>query len=162
MPIRPGKIASDGRSLLTRPEVANALSDGSGEDEAYSPGFFGKNYRYAKKLSDGSILIVSCNTLDIFTLMNEFSVVLVFMCVLIYLLTAVIAKRLTENIVAPIEQISFTEIDKQCSPYEELQPFISKIAYQSREIKHQTERVERQKLRLQAVSDSMNEGACGA
>ena len=153
-----GKIASDGRSLLTRPEVANALSDGSGEDEAYSPGFFGKNYRYAKKLSDGSILIVSCNTLDIFTLMNEFSVVLVFMCVLIYLLTAVIAKRLTENIVAPIEQISFTEIDKQCSPYEELQPFISKIAYQSREIKHQTERVERQKLRLQAVSDSMNEG----
>lgn len=153
-----GKIASDGHSLLTRPEVANALSDGSGEDEAYSPGFFGKNYRYAKKLSDGSILIVSCNTLDIFTLMNEFSVVLVFMCVLIYLLTAVIAKRLTENIVAPIEQISFTEIDKQCSPYEELQPFISKIAYQSREIKHQTERVERQKLRLQAVSDSMNEG----
>ena len=153
-----GQIASDGRSLLTRPEVANALADGSGEDEAYSPGFFGKNYRYAKKLSDGSILIVSCNTLDIFTLMNEFSVVLVFMCVLIYLLTAIIAKRLTENIVAPIEQISFTEIDKQCSPYEELQPFISKIAYQSREIKHQTERVERQKLRLQAVSDSMNEG----
>ena len=43
--------------------------------------------------------------------MNEFSVVLVFMCVLMYLLTAIIAKRLTENIVAPIEQISFTEID---------------------------------------------------
>lgn len=153
-----GTITNGKEPLDKRPEFLKAKENGSGENETYTPGFIGKVYSYARTLSDGSILIVSCDTLDIFTLMSEFSVVLVFMCVLIYLFTAIIAKRLTENIVAPIEKTSFAEIDEQRSPYEELEPFISKIAYQSREIKRQMERVKRQKLRLQAVSDSMNEG----
>lgn len=153
-----GAITKGYEKLTERPEVILADKNGRGEDEAYMSGFIGKVYSYAITLSDGSILIVSCDTLDIFTLMSEFFVVLVFMCLLIYLLTAVISKRLTENIVAPIANTSFAEIDEQRSPYEELKPFISMISYQNREIKHQVERVKRQKLRLQAVSESMNEG----
>lgn len=153
-----GAITKGYEKLTERPEVILADKNGRGEDEAYMSGFIGKVYSYAITLSDGSILIVSCDTLDIFSLMSEFFVVLVFMCLLIYLLTAVISKRLTENIVAPIANTSFAEIDEQRSPYEELKPFISMISYQNREIKHQVERVKRQKLRLQAVSESMNEG----
>ena len=153
-----GAITKGYEKLTERPEVILADKNGRGEDEAYMSGFLGKVYSYAITLSDGSILLVSCDTLDIFSLMSEFFVVLVFMCLLIYLLTAVISKRLTENIVAPIANTSFAEIDEQRSPYEELQPFISMISYQNREIKHQVERVKRQKLRLQAVSESMNEG----
>ena len=153
-----GAITKGYEKLTERPEVILAGKKGRGEDEAYVSGFIGKVYSYAITLSDGSILIVSCDTLDIFSLMSEFFVVLVFMCLLIYLLTAVISKRLTENIVAPLANTSFAEIDEQRSPYEELKPFISMISYQNREIKHQVERVKRQKLRLQAVSESMNEG----
>ena len=153
-----GLFPEEGKKLLARPESERALETGSGESEAYTAAFFGKIYSYAHRLSDGSLLIVSSDTLDIFSLMNELVAVLVFMCVLIFALTAIIAKRLTENIVAPIEKTSLTEIDEQLSPYDELRPFISKISYQSKEIKRQMERVKRQKLRLQAVSDSMNEG----
>jgi L-fuculose-phosphate aldolase len=92
------------------------------------------------------------------TLISEFAVVILFVGVLIFVFSGLISKKVTENIVAPIEDTSLHEIDEQQSPYEELKPFITKIAYQSREIKHQVERVKRQKLRLQTVSESMSEG----
>ena len=74
-----GTITNGKEPLDKRPEFLKAKENGSGENETYTPGFIGKVYSYARTLSDGSILIVSCDTLDIFTLMSEFSVVLVFM-----------------------------------------------------------------------------------
>ena len=141
-------------------EVKQAIQNGSGKTERYVSKalFSGKIFSYAQKLNDGSILVVACGTLDVFSLMTELAVVLIFMCVLIFIFTAIISKRLTENIVAPIEKISLSDIDNLQSPYDELKPFINRISYQSREILHQMDRVKRQKLRLQAISESMNEG----
>ena len=135
-------------------EVKQAIQNGSGKTERYVSKalFSGKIFSYAQKLNDGSILVVASGTLDVFSLMTELAVVLIFMCVLIFIFTAIISKRLTENIVAPIEKISLSDIDNLKSPYDELKPFINRISYQSREILQQMDRVKRQKLRLQAIS----------
>lgn len=143
---------------VIRSIVEKARQSSFAESEKYASTFLGKIYFCANLLDNGDVLVVSAGTLDIFTLMSELVIVLLLVCILIFIFTAIIAKRLTENIVNPIEITSLDEIDSLQSPYEELKPFIAKIAYQSGEIKRQVERVERQKLRLQAVSENMNEG----
>ncbi len=143
---------------VVKPIIDKARLSSFAESEKYANSFLGKIYCYAILLNNGDVLVVSADTLDIFTLMSELVIILILVCVLIFMFTAIIARRLTENIVSPIEKTSLDEIDSLRSPYEELKPFIAKIAYQSGEIKRQAERVERQKLRLQAVSENMNEG----
>ncbi len=138
--------------------VKTAIDHGAGEERHYTKGSTSKIYTYAQTLDDDRILILSTPTLDIGLLVSELFAVILFTMVLICIFTAILAKTLTERIIEPLDRISLSEIDEKHPPYQELKPFISKIAYQSREITHQMERVKRQKLRLQAVSDSMSEG----
>ena len=138
--------------------VTKAKENGCGECEKYANGFLKKMYCVSVRLSDGSIVTVSSLNLDIFSVLAEAAVVVVIIGVLIYIFSAIISKRLTENIIAPIEKCLPDEIDEDNFPYEELKPFIRRISYQNAEIKRQMDRVKRQKLRLQAVSESMSEG----
>ncbi len=75
--------------------------------------------------------------------------------VLIYFLAIAIAKALTKNIISPLKNIYSYEQD---SIYEELEPFIKRIATQGKEIKRQENKVKEQKSRLQAISENMSEG----
>ncbi len=151
----PGEYNGD---ILSSDIVIKANRSGEAESEKYASGSLGKTYSYCIVLDNEDVLILSGDTLEMSMLIAEFMVVIVFVGILIFVFSGLISKKVTENIVAPIENTSLYEIDEQQSPYEELKPFITKIAYQSREIKHQIERVKRQKLRLQTVSESMSEG----
>ncbi len=144
--------------ILSADIITKAKQNGEAESERYRYGSLGKTYSYCIVLDNKDVLILSGDTLEMSTLIAEFAVVILFVGVLIFVFSGLISKKVTENIVAPIEDTSLYEIDEQQSPYEELKPFITKIAYQSREIKHQVERVKRQKLRLQTISESMSEG----
>ena len=144
--------------ILSSDVVLKARELGEAESEHYATDSLGKTYRCCIALDNGEVLILSGDTLEMSTLVAEFAVVIIFVGILIFVFSGLISKKVTESIVAPIEDTSLYEIDEQQSPYEELKPFITKIAYQSREIKHQIERVKQQKLRLQTVSESMSEG----
>ena len=145
-------------SMLELKSVARASENGFAECESYTDGILKKVYSASVRLSDGGILTVSALSIDLISVFFEIAVVMVILGVLIFVISAVIAKHLTEKIIAPIEDSELDDIDEQSFPYDELKPFIRRISYQNSEIKRQIDRVKRQKLRLQAVSESMSEG----
>lgn len=140
-----------------RPEVRKALETGIGEAQRSSDTAGIKYYYCAVRLDDGNILRFAGEMTSIY---RAFSATLIPVCVLIillYCLAAVIAKRLTRNIIDPINRIDpDNELDEPI--YEELSPFVRKIKRQSREIREKIESLRLQKTRLDTISENMNEG----
>jgi len=116
-------------------------------------GFFDKGY--VVPLESGEFLYMKndkerLNTILIVVVFAD-AIILLF----IYILVIGIASALTKNIVKPLEDIYSYELG---SVYEELEPFMRRIAVQGREIKRQEDKVNEQKSRLHAISENMNEG----
>lgn len=85
-------------------------------------------------------------------------IALLFIMALVYVVTAIAASVLTDNITKPIKDIDPYRKDSLDEIYEEIRPFLKKIASQSEEIGRQTEQVSEQKARIRAIMDNINEG----
>ena len=141
-----------------RPEVVAAEENGYGETERYSVTTAQKLYYYAVKLDDGSILRVATASSNVRDMFIGVLISVAFIAVLILILSILVAMRLTENIVKPIEKIYSFDNDNYENAYEEIRPFLNRIARQNQEIKRQMAKVKAQKVRLQAITDNINEG----
>lgn len=82
--------------------------------------------------------------------------ILILVSLFLYPICVVFSDMIAENIANIIENIDVDSNER--IKYPELQPIIKKIAAQNNEIKRQVQRVKRQKMRLQAISENMNEG----
>jgi len=112
---------------------------------------------YSYSLPGGKVLsFYPAHYRPLSTLWN-FLLPVLFLLVLIYLLSNRLACLFIEHIMHPIRQLNPTGPHRQ-EIYPELKPMLDLIATQKDEIQYQTERVTRQKLRLQAVSENMSEG----
>lgn len=139
--------------------MSAASSSGSAEYEVKS--FFGFNNFFctAKKTASGYTLCVYGKTFDFFEAFAGASVVIILLAAFIFLLSFSLAARLTKNIVSPIENLcSFDDASSLDAVCPEIRPFIAGFAAQNNEIKRQIEKISSQKIRLQAITDNMNEG----
>ncbi len=140
------------------PEVKQALSEGYGHSEKYSFASATNFYYSAIKLSNGEILHISTSTKTLFSAMMNVIGIMVFIASMIYVLSIIIAIRLTDNIVKPIQNVhSFDDKDID-SIYDEIKPFLQRIQQQNKEIKRQMKKIDSQKFRLMAITNNMNEG----
>lgn len=146
------------RSCLDLPEVKSALSMGEGSDKRYSPTADKTFYYYALKLSDGSVLRFGEESGKMPPVFYSILVSVLFVTALIYILTAIASMSLTENIVKPIRQINPLSREELDNVYEEIRPFLKRIANQNEEIGRQADKVTEQKARLRAIMDNINEG----
>lgn len=142
----------------SRPEVIEAREKGLGESERYSVSTAQKLYYYAVKLDDGSILRVATSATNIFYMFWGVLLSVLFIGFLIYVLSVIVAMRLTDNIVKPLEKIYTFDNENYENAYEEIQPFLNRITRQNQEIKRQMAKVKAQKGRLQTITDNINEG----
>ncbi len=120
---------------LDRPEVAEALKNGSGHEIRMSDTLSESIFYYALKMSDGSVMRVGKESVSVIWL---FLSALPIVCLVILILVAIclIASRyLTTAIVRPIEDMveDMEHIDESVI-YEELVPFTRKIRSQHEEI----------------------------
>lgn len=157
-----GKVIYDttGKKLtnhMDRPEVVSALKTGYGTNERHSGTLGEKSYYYAIRLENGDILRVSAQS-GMPTMFYSILVAVLFIMALMYILCAIVATRLTDNIVAPIEKINLFDKNAIDNAYDEIQPFLKRIAKQNEEISRQTGKVTEQKARLRAIMDNINEG----
>ena len=152
------KLFANSSEMISLTSIAKANEKGFGVCEGYAKGLLRKMYSASSKLTDGRIITVSALCLDIFSIVTEITIVILVLGVMIFIFSAVVSKKITENIISPIENSELDNLDEENFPYEEFKPFIMRITHQNAEIKRQIDRVKRQKLRLQAVSESMNEG----
>lgn len=140
------------KNHLSRPEVLEALENGSGEDTRASKTLGYKTYCYAKKLDDGNVLSVSVDVEKLNSVFNNFIPVFLIIGFIVFLVSLVMSKKLTETIVKPIEELgeNIDEIGKNI-PYKELEPFVNAFNLQ------QSKKRENEKIRQEFTANVSHE-----
>ena len=153
-----GKIIYGNTESISKesPEIKEALKSGSGTDERKENGK--DKYFYALRLKNGNILRLSENSAKMPPMFYSIMISVLFITALIYILTAIVSTTLTENIIKPIREINPFNSNELDNVYEEIRPFLKRIAHQSEEIDRQADKVTEQKARLRAIMDNINEG----
>ena len=150
--------SKDGKGISFSKELEDAFKTGTGEGQKHQFTLIKNEYYYAIKLENGDVLrtaTVISNTIFVF---KNILFTLLFMLVLIYILCVNVASALTKNIIAPLESLYSFDGETYTKTYPELQPFFNRIIGQNKEIRRQMEKSRLRKLRLQLISDNMNEG----
>ena len=136
-------LASDNH--LDRPEIADAFKLGHGTSERHSDMLGKKQFYYALKLPGEYILRISSG----FDVMNQmfFTIMLavLFVMAFLYVLTVIVAYRLTENILKPIKNVASDGSFNDSEMYDEIKPFLLKISNKNKEISRQMEKIKMHK-----------------
>lgn len=152
-----GADANEIGNHADRPEIIDAEKNGTGFAKRYSSTLKAYVYYYAQKLPDENILRCSKPIKNLFAIFTNAALIIFAAAVLIYILCLRLSRHITRSIVAPIEKINPSSDDFE-GIYEELIPFAGKIKGQTREINRQLEEIKHQRIRLETISENMNEG----
>ena len=140
-----------------RKEIREAEINGEGADERMSSTLSEKTMYYAVRLENGNVLRVSSNQASVWMLLLQllppFAAVLIFML----LLSGVFASRLSGKVVEPLNGLDLEHPDEN-DAYDEVQPLLSKIGRQSRQIRLQLEAARRQQKEFSIITENMQEG----
>ena len=140
---------------LDREEIQEALTLGYGESDRYSDAFGQETYYATVRLSDGYILRASKTMQSIWGMFTEALPTMGLVVLLIALGGYVLAGRLTQWIVAPINHI---DVASPTAPYDELAPLVQTIEDQRVHIAEQLARLSERTETMTAIMDNMREG----
>ena len=140
-----------------REEIKEAREYGTGEASRYSSTLTEQTIYISKLLSDGSVLRVSVSHATVPALVFGMLQPLIVVLLLAFILSSVLAHRLTEKIVEPLSAI---DLDKplENNTYDELAPVLSHIEKQHRQIARQMYDLDRSRSEFEAVTHNMKEG----
>ena len=126
---------------LNRPEVQQALAEGSGSDERTSATTGQAAYYYALRMEDGNILRLSMDTKSRFDLFGSAIPVILVCCVIVVVISVLLSLFLTKALVRPIVRMGQNpDTIDQFVPYPELQPFVDAIVH-DRELRRENESI---------------------
>ena len=142
---------------LDREEIREALETGEGRSNHHSETLLEKTLYYACRLSDGTVLRVSCTQSAMAAMLQVLASALFWILVLMLLFCAFLAFRLARSITQPINDI---DLDHPLSGgcYSELEPLTTRLDEQNRTIRRQMEELSRRQREFTAISDNMCEG----
>ncbi len=142
---------------LEREEVKAALVSGYGESRRYSATLMERYLYAARRLPDGTVLRLSISQNSILTLLMGMVQPICIAFAVALLLSVALAVRLSGRIVQPFNEIDF---DNPLSNegYDELSPFLRRIASQQRQLASQRDALEQKENELHTIVGSMNEG----
>ena len=163
-------IAADGTALydsaadqtimdnhLGREEVQEAIACGVGQSVRDSDTVMEKTLYHAVRLSDGSVIRLSCRQETAAAALLQMSLPLMLLVVLALLCSALLALRATRQIVRPINEMDLENLATYPA-YSELAPFTNRIREQSRTIRRQMDELRTREQELRAITDHMKEG----
>ena len=162
-------IAADGSVLLDskavaatldnhggREEFLQAMQTGRGEAIRYSVTLGAETYYYAIRLNDGNVLRVSKTMNHIAGVFVSVIPPIAVVAALVMLLANILARRLTKNIIDPLDAIDFSGDNSKV--YDELLPFVKKIDQQKIEIDSQIVMLQSRADTIETITDNMKEG----
>ena len=140
-----------------REEIKEAREYGTGEASRYSSTLTEQTIYISKLLSDGCVLRVSVSHATVPALVFGMLQPLIVVLLLAFILSSVLAHRLSEKIVEPLSAI---DLDKplENNTYDELAPVLSHIEKQHRQIARQMYDLDRSRSEFEAVTHNMKEG----
>ena len=142
---------------LDREEIREALETGEGRSNHHSETLLEKTLYYACRLSDGTVLRISCTQSAMAAMLQVLASALFWILVLMLLFCSFLAFRLARSITQPINDI---DLDHPLSGgcYSELEPLTTRLDEQNRTIRRQMEELSRRQREFTAISDNMCEG----
>ena len=162
-------IAPDGRVLLDnkadathlenhsdREEFREAIQTGRGQAMRYSRTLGTETYYYAIRLEDGNVLRVSKTMERITGVFTAVLPAIAGVTIVVLLLANVLARRLTKNIIDPLNSIDFD--GEHPNVYDELLPYVKKIDQQKSEIAKQIIMLKNRADTIEAITGNMKEG----
>jgi len=138
-----------------REEIKQASENGIGEEKRLSETIGEETYYYAVKLSDFNILRVSKTTSSVYGVFASVLPQSLLITSVILIACLIIARRLTKNIVDPINNFNF---DENTKIYDELSPFVRTITNQKEQIESALFEVTKKSLLIEAITGNMSEG----
>lgn len=120
-----------------RPEVQEALKNGSGYVIRDSYTLDKRTYYYAELLSDGRVLRVAKEADSIWEFLITVCPLLIVLLFIMILLSILMARLLARQMIEPVEQLAMhlESDDTPIHTYVELQPFLDKIHKQHQELR---------------------------
>ena len=140
-----------------RQEVREAMENDSGTSVRRSSTLSEHTMYYAKRLSDGTVLRLSMSQRSVLLLMGGMLSPLVFIFLAACLLAGVLSYRVSKKIVKPLSKIDLKH-PEQVETYDELSPFLQRIAAQNREIDARMAEIRKQQQEFSMITENMSEG----
>lgn len=140
-----------------RQEVMEAVEKGSGEEERFSDTLDRTTYYYAVRLDDGKILRLARTIDSIYKSVTEMMPFMLGIVIFVALLASAAARRLTKKLIKPLDMVNLDEpLDNDT--YDELAPFLTRIAKQKRQLSKNLDKLRRKQEELTIITNNMSEG----
>lgn len=140
-----------------REEVREALKYGSGTNVRYSKTLTEKTIYYARKTEDGKVLRVSTTQYSVITILLSLMQPFIVVMVIAFAISLLLSSRVSKKLIEPINNIDFDN-PENCETYEELSPFLLKIAKQKKIISSQIEEARQFREEFRLITENMSEG----
>ena len=139
-----------------RAEIREAQQNGEATSVRYSSTLLQKTMYSAKRLSDRSVLRVSVSRATVWVLALGMLQPILIVVAVALILSGFLAKRLSRNIVEPINALDL-EHPLENDTYEELSVLLNRINSQHRQIYEQMQEIRTQSEEFALITDSMQE-----
>lgn len=120
---------------LEREEVQDAIANGTGESSRYSTTMTTKLLYCAQRLQDGSIVRLSISQYTSLTLFLSLLQPVVFVLAVALLMAILLARRISNRIVEPLNNLDFNELEAD-DVYKEISPLINRINMQQTQLRN--------------------------
>ncbi|MGM9548646.1 MAG: sensor histidine kinase [Faecousia sp.] len=142
---------------LQREEVKAALASGSGTSFRYSDTLLERYIYTAQRLSDGTVLRLSASQNTVPNLVLGVAKPIALVIVIAVGLSALLAGRLTKNIVEPINELNLDE-PLSNREYGEIQPLLRRLDSQQSRLRAQSQELRQKQREFNTVTRSLSEG----
>ena len=140
-----------------RPEIIDAVKNGSGESSRLSETFSEQTYYYAVKLTNGTILRMSDTTSSIYHDIFSALPYTVIVIAIIIILAIIVSNNETEKIIKPINELDLDNPSNNLK-YDELAPLLRRIEKQNSEIEKYISELKAKQVEFETVTENMSEG----
>ncbi len=150
-------VAAEMGNHSDREEIMEAMQQGEGSSSRYSSTLTEKTIYHAVRLTDGTVLRVSVSQATVFALIAGIIPVFALAAVIVAVLAWMTAKRMTGNIIAPLDHVDL-ERPLENDTYEELSPFLMRIYRLHEQIGEQLAQLRQKSDEFNHITANMKEG----
>ena len=140
-----------------RPEVAQALQKGGGEDTRRSRTLMENMYYSALRLPDGRVLRLARPAASAAATLVQGLPVILLVLLLCVAASLLLSGRFTRSVLAPLDRIDMDHPEESVC-FEELQPFVRRIAHQQEQLAEKLTDLAAQRDRIASITSHMREG----
>lgn len=149
--------ASQMENHRNREEVKQAMEGSAGTSFRQSTTVSERTMYYAKRMQDHTVLRLSVSQSSVLFLLGGMLSPICFILLAACILSGVLSYRVSKKIVHPLSELDLKH-PEQVETYDELSPFLQRIAAQNREIEHRVRELKKQQQEFSMITENMSEG----